>query len=136
MQFVLNNWYLFLGLVVVLVMLVLPTLIQQRYGIKSLTPAQTVQLVNRESAVVVDVREPGEYRAGHITNAINVPLSTLALAVTQLDKYKRRPVVVVCRTSQRALKAATRLRKLNFSTVHILGGGLTAWERATLPLEK
>lgn len=135
-QFVLNNWHLFLALAVILALLVMPTVMQRVHRIRSVTPAQAVLLVNRESAVVVDVCEPGEYRAGHIPNAINAPLSTLKQPAGVLDKYKQRPLVIACRTGQRALKAATLLRKQGFATVHLLAGGLVAWERASLPLEK
>lgn len=136
MQFVLNNWYLFLALIVVLALLAAPNVMQLMHGIKSLAPAQAVLLVNRESGVFVDVAEPTEYKTGHVPSAINAPLSTLAHGTAQLDKYKQRPVIVVCRTGNRALKAATVLRKRGFSSVHLLAGGLTAWAKENLPLEK
>ncbi|MFL6654263.1 MAG: rhodanese-like domain-containing protein, partial [Sulfurifustis sp.] len=70
MQFVLNNWYLFVALIVVLVLLVAPTVMQRLQGISSLTPAQCVLLINRQNAVVIDVSEPSEYQAAHIPNAV------------------------------------------------------------------
>jgi rhodanese-related sulfurtransferase len=136
MQFVLANWYLFVALVVILVMLALPTVLQHMHGIRSLTPSQAVLLANREAAVVVDVREPNAYRAGHVPNAVNVPLAMLAQAAPLLQKYKQRPLIVVCRTDQRALRAARLLHKQGFPSVHMLAGGVAAWERASLPLEK
>lgn len=136
MQFVINNWYLFVALVVVLVLLVLPNVIQARYGIKSLAPAQCVLLINRDSAVVVDISEPNEYNAGHLPNAINASFSILAQGTAQLDKYKERPVIVVGRNVNRALKAATMLRKRGFASVSLLAGGLATWEKENLPLVK
>lgn len=135
MQFVLNNWHLFLALIVVLALLIAPNVMQLMYGIKSVSPAQAVLLVNRESGVFVDVADPTTYKGGHIPNSINVPLSTLAQGTPQLDKYKQRPVVVVCRTGNRALKAATILRRRGFTSVYVLAGGLTAWAKENLPLE-
>lgn len=136
MQFVLNNWYLFLALVVVLALLVGPFVMQQMYGIKSLAPAHCVLLVNRQSGVFIDISEPGEYKTGHIPNAINLPLATLTQGTGQIEKYKERPVIVTGRASNRALKAATILRKRGFTSVHLLAGGLAAWEKESLPLEK
>ncbi|HEY8555475.1 MAG TPA: rhodanese-like domain-containing protein [Burkholderiales bacterium] len=136
MQFILDNWYLFLALIVVLALLLAPTVMQQMHGIKSLSPSQAVLLVNRESGVFVDVSEPSEFRAGHIPNAINAPLAMLAQGVPQLEKYKQRPVVVAGRVPNRALKAATLLRKRGFSSVHLLAGGIAAWEKENLPLER
>lgn len=136
MQFVLNNWYLFLALVVVVALLITPILMQRLHGIQSVTPAQAVLLVNRQSAVVVDVGEPAEYSAGHVPTAISAPLSKLTEPATSLAIYKERPLVVTCRTGQRSLKAAALLRKQGFAMVHVLAGGVAAWERASLPVEK
>lgn len=136
MQFVLHNWYLFLALIVVLALLAAPIAMQQIYGIKSLAPARCVLLINRESAIVVDVSEDGEYNAGHIPNALNVPAAGFNQGAATLDKYKGRPVIVVGRNNQRALKAATALRKRGFASVNLLAGGFAAWEKENLPLEK
>ena len=136
MQFVLNNWYLFLALIVVLALLVAPIVMQQIYRIKSLGPGQSVLLMNRQSGVVIDVSEPAEYNAGHIPNAVSAPFSGLAQGAAALDKYKARPIIVVGRNNQRAMKAATLLRKRGFESVSLLAGGIAAWEKESLPLEK
>src|SRR3990172_6864574 len=77
LQFVINNGYLFVALGVILFLLAAGPISQQMYGIKNANAAQTVQLLNRENAVVVDVCEPKEFSAGHVPNAINLPLSSL-----------------------------------------------------------
>lgn len=135
-QFVFHNWYLFLALVVVLALLVAPNVMQLMHGIKSLAPAQCILVINRESGVFVDVSEPTEYKTGHIPNALNVPLAVIGQGLPQLDKHKERPVIVVGRVGNQALKAATALRKRGFKSVHLLAGGLPAWEKENLPLEK
>ena len=135
-QFVIHNWYLFAALVVVLVLLVAPNVMQLMYGIKSLAPSECVLVVNRESGVFVDVAEPTEYKTAHIPNALNVPLGQINQGLPQLDKHKERPVIVVGRIGNRALKAATALHKRGFKSVHLLAGGLAAWEKENLPLEK
>jgi rhodanese-related sulfurtransferase len=135
-QFVINNWYLFLALVVVVALLVAPNVMQLMHGIRNLGPSECVMLANRESGVFVDVSEPSEYKTGHIPNALNVPLGTIHQGLPQLDKHKERPVIVVCRTGNRALRGATALRKRGFKTVHVLAGGLAAWEKENLPLER
>jgi rhodanese-related sulfurtransferase len=136
LQFFINNWYLFLALIVVLALLIAPLALQQMYAIKSLAPAECVMLINRQSAVIVDVAEAGEYKTAHLPNAINTPLSTFKQGVAALDKYKARPVVVVGRNSNRTLKAAMTLRRRGFASVNLLAGGLAAWEKESLPLEK
>ncbi|MFL6622682.1 MAG: rhodanese-like domain-containing protein [Sulfurifustaceae bacterium] len=136
MQFVLNNWYLFVALIVVLVLLVAPTVMQRLQGISSLTPAQCVLLINRQNAVVIDVSEPSEYQAAHIPNAVSAPFSTLQQPSAPFDKYKERPVVVVGRNANRMVKAAGMLRKRGFASVGTLAGGLAAWEKENLPLAR
>lgn len=136
MQFVLNNWWLFLALVVVLGLLAAPNIMQVVHGIKSLTPAQGVMLINRQSAVVIDISEPGAYGTGHLPNAINLPLSTIGHGAASLDKYKDRPLIVTGPNVNMAVKAATVLRKRGFGAVYLLAGGLAAWEKEHLPLER
>lgn len=135
-QFVIKYWYLFFALAAVLVMLVMPNVLQLMYGIAGLAPSQCVLLVNRDSAVVVDVSEPSEFKNAHISGAINVPLNMIGQGTPQLDKHKERPVIVSGRVPHRQLKAAMALRKRGFKTVHLLAGGLAAWEKESLPLEK
>lgn len=136
MQFVIHNWYLFLALAVVLVLLVGTPLNHLLHGIKSVPVSQAVRLVNHESALIVDVREPDEFRTGHIPNSINIPLSALRARLSELEKYKDRPIVVSCRTSQRSAKAAMTLRKHKFQSVHVLAGGILAWQNENLPTQK
>ena len=136
MQFVLNNWYLFLALFVVLGMLVAAPLRQRLAGIRNVSPADAVQMMNRQGGTVVDVREPAEFKTGHIPNAVNVPLSGLAAQLKQLQKHKDRPLVVACRSGNRSVGAAVLLRKQGFAQVYNLAGGMIAWQRDNLPTEK
>lgn len=136
MQFIINNWYLFLALAVVLGLLVAAPVRQRIYGIKNVSPADAIRIINRESGMVVDVREPQEFKTGRIPNAINTPLSGLPTYLKQLEKYKSRPLIISCATGNRSLGAAVTLRKHGFGAVHVLAGGLSAWQRDNLPVEK
>jgi rhodanese-related sulfurtransferase len=136
MQFVVNNWYLILGIVVVLAMLVWGPLTQLLHGVQHVTTAEAIRLMNHEKGVLVDVREPAEYRGGHIPNALNLPLSGLVAGLKQIEKHMARPLIICCRTSQRSARAAVALRKHGFASVQVLAGGITAWQRENLPVEK
>jgi rhodanese-related sulfurtransferase len=103
-------------------------------GGPSVNPAEATQLMNREDALVVDVREPGEYGAGHILGARNVPLSRID--GTPVAKNKDKPVIVYCDSGNRSAKAAAALRRQGFARVVNLAGGLGAWQQAGLPVEK
>jgi rhodanese-related sulfurtransferase len=95
-----------------------------------------VQLINRRDAVVLDVRDTGDYAAGHITGARHISESQLADRMKELEKFKSRPIVVCCRTGTRAPVVSALLRKQGFAEAFALRGGIAAWQQASLPLEK
>ena len=99
-------------------------------------PAEAVTLINRRDAVVLDVRDTGEFSAGHIVNARHIPEAQLADRIKELEKYKSRPILVSDRTGTRAPAVTGVLRKHGFAEVFALKGGVAAWEQASLPLEK
>jgi len=105
-------------------------------GIKEVDCAAALQLINHKNALVLDVREEGEYKLGHILNSTLVPLGKLDERAGELEKHKEQPIVVVCRTSNRSTSACRWLGKHGFAQVYILAGGITAWQKANLPLEK
>ena len=85
---------------------------------------------NQKQPTVIDVREPREYRRGHIAEAKSVPLPQVAALASTLEKEQ--PIVMVCRTSRRSRRAARTLITNGFSDVSILDGGMVAWESAGL----
>jgi rhodanese-related sulfurtransferase len=99
-------------------------------------PTEAVQLINRRDAIVLDLRDAAEYKSGHITNARHVPEAELESRAKELEKIKSRPVIVSCARGNRSASVAARLRKLGFTEVFSLRGGLTAWQQANMPLEK
>ena len=106
-------------------------------GGPSVSAAQATQLINREDALVVDVREPGEYGSGHILGAKNVPLARIQAAGSEIAaKRKDKPVIVYCDDGNRSGKAAAALRSQGFAKAVNLAGGLGAWQQAGLPVEK
>jgi rhodanese-related sulfurtransferase len=78
-------------------------------------------------AVLVDVREPSEWRAGHAPLATHIPLAKVGTAMKRLPKG--RPVIVVCRSGRRATNAVNDLRKAGFDALN-LKGGMHAWQQA------
>jgi rhodanese-related sulfurtransferase len=97
---------------------------------------EAVQLINRRDAVVLDVRDTGDFTAGHIAGARHVPEAKLAERMKELEKHKSRPIVVSCKTGARAPVVSALLRKQGFAEAFALRGGIQAWQQAGLPLEK
>ncbi len=105
-------------------------------GIKEVDHIAATQLINHKNALVLDVREQSEYDAGHVLNSKLIPVGKLMERVGELEKYRERPIVVVCRSGQRSAAACALLGKQGFAQVHNLSGGILAWQKAGLPLEK
>lgn len=97
---------------------------------------EATQMINREDALVLDVREPAEFSAGHMLGAKNIPLANIEARSAELDKHKAKPVIVLCNDGSRASKAAAVLRARGFVNVVNLSGGLPAWQQAGLPVVK
>ena len=135
MDFVRNNLLLFAVAFVSGAMLLWP-LVRRSAGGPWVTPTQATHLINREDALVVDVRDPGEYGAGHILGAKNVPLARIDEGAAELAKRKERPLVVYDDRGERASKAVGALKQQGFSRVVNLSGGIGAWQQAGLPVEK
>lgn len=102
----------------------------------TLSANAAVQLINREKAVVLDVREPAEYAAGHVVGAKNLPLGQLEQQLPELVKNKATPLVLVCGTGAFANRGLAVAKKLGYAQAQSLSGGLTAWKDANLPVEK
>ena len=132
MNFLIDNWMLILIALTSGAALLWPVLSQG----KGLNPAEAVGLMNREKAVVVDVCEPGEFAAGHITGARNVPLAQLEAQLSGVVKNKATPVILVCQAGARSARAMAVARKLGYENVHSLAGGLKAWQAASMPVSK
>ncbi|MDO8464462.1 MAG: rhodanese-like domain-containing protein [Gallionella sp.] len=105
-------------------------------GIKEADCTVALQLINHKNALVLDVRNDEEYKAGHILNSMQIPLGKLNERIGELEKYKEQPIVLVCRSGNRSVAACTMLGKSGFSQVYNLTGGIIAWQKANLPLRK
>ncbi|RTZ59283.1 MAG: rhodanese-like domain-containing protein [Gammaproteobacteria bacterium] len=136
MQFVIDNWLLFLALAIILALLLGEPLKRKMLNIDMISVADVPRLTGHDNAVLVDVREDKEYKAGHIPDALSVPLSGLSKNISKLEKYKNKPLILSCRTHNRSLRAATILSRQGFEDLKVLHGGFMAWQKENLPIEK
>lgn len=135
MAFVEKNWLLVLTFVASGLMLLWPLVSRRLSPVKEIGTAVATRLINRENAVLLDVREGAELEAGKLPNAVHVPLSQLKDRVGELAKYSSRPVIVYCARGQRSRGAAGALAKAGIANIYQLQGGLKAWKDAGLPVE-
>jgi rhodanese-related sulfurtransferase len=132
-EFIINNIWLF-GLVILSGgALLWPAL--QRRGTK-VSLLQATQMINQGKTIILDVRDPAEFAAGHVREAKNIPLKELPKRVGELDRFKSKSVIIVCATGVQSSKAAAQLKNAGFNGVYSLNGGLAAWQAQGLPIAK
>lgn len=136
LEFISNHQLLFVALVVVIILIIQNIVSDATRKFKLVTPAEAINLMNREDAVVIDVRAENEYKDGHIADAVQIPLSKIKDKADSLAKYKDRPVIFYCKTGSFANDASKTAIKQGLHRVHMLKGGLLAWLDANLPLAK
>jgi len=107
----------------------------QRRGEK-VSILQATQLINQGKAVIVDVRDPEAFAAGHLRDAKNIPLKELSNRIGELDKFKAKSMIAVCQSGVQSAKAAGQLKKAGFNDAFSLDGGMAAWQAQGLPLAK
>ena len=134
MEFI-NQNILLIGLVAVSGLSLLWPLLARPSG-NSVNPAEATQLINREDAFIVDVREADEYASGHLPDAKHIPLGKLAERLGELEKFKDKPIIVCCASGMRSNKACAELKKQGFDKLYNLAGGVDAWVGAGYPVKK
>jgi phage shock protein E len=86
--------------------------------------------------VVLDVRTPAEFAAGHVPGALNIPHDVLASRVAELAASRDKQVVLYCRSGRRSLLAADVLTKAGFTRLGHLEGDYLAWEAEQRPIDR
>lgn len=134
--FISNNLLLFVALIVIASMLLFNLFGASLRGFQNASPTETIKMINHDDAVVLDVREDSEFNSGHILNSVHIPQGNLKTRIGELEKHRGKPIIVSCRSGNRAGKACAALKKEGFDTVYNLAGGVMAWQSANLPLVK
>lgn len=135
MEFVQNNLLLIAVAFASGAMLIWP-LVRRSAGGPWVGTLQATHMINREDALVLDVRDAAEYAKGHILGSRSAPLAELEGRIGEFAKHKSRPVIIACDSGNRSTNAIGILRRHGFSNVFNLAGGLAAWQQAGLPVEK
>ena len=135
MEFLQQNWY-WAALAVASGGWLSVDLIRSRGDTSQLSPVQATLMINREDAIILDVREQGDYAKGHIPNARHIPLSEFARRSAEMEKWKGQPLILCCASGGRSESAGAQLRKAGFEKVYNLRGGMMEWEKAGQPISR
>jgi rhodanese-related sulfurtransferase len=104
-------------------------------GINQINTLEATRLMNDE-ALMLDVREDNEWAVGHIPNARHIRLGQLSGQLSEIEKFREKPIVVYCRSGNRSARACAMLKKAGFTNASNLAGGIVAWEQASLPITR
>ncbi len=107
-----------------------------RRGRGGLSAGEATQLINRRNAIVVDLRTAADFAVGHLPGARHVALEELQAKIGQIAKNKATPVLLVCQTGLQSNKALRIVEAAGYTEVHVLQGGLNAWQQAGMPVVK
>jgi rhodanese-related sulfurtransferase len=135
-QFIQNNLGLVALVVVSGLMLFWPMINRRISGIKEVGTLEATQLINHHDALILDVREDQEYAGGHAPNAKHIPLRQLSGRIQELEKFRNKPIIAICRSGSRSGHGCSVLRKNGFEQVYNLNGGMSAWQQANMPVER
>ncbi|MCP5159356.1 MAG: rhodanese-like domain-containing protein [Gammaproteobacteria bacterium] len=133
-EFALHNWFLFAAAFAILGMLVGSEILRRVRGISTVNATEALRLINDQEAWVVDIRDAGEYKSGHIPQSRHIPAAALKERLGELTKAGGKPIIVYCRSGGIAQSSCALLKKNGIPNVHSLNGGLSAWQDAHLPI--
>lgn len=133
LEFVSHQWALIGAFISCAVMLMV---YESRRAGQIITPQQVANLVNRDGAIIVDLRDSAEFRKGHIVNAVNIPYASVATRLAEIESHKLQPVILVCKMGQHSSEIGKQLGNQGFTQVYRLSGGILDWQGAQMPLVK
>jgi len=132
-----NNGMLSAVWVALVVMIIVTTIKMKMSPVKQISTQDLTFLMNREEGIALDIRKEKDFKLGHILDAINLPSEKISKnGVASLEKYKDKPIIVVCYAGMSAVQIANNLSKDGFARVSVLKGGMNAWTGASLPVAK
>lgn len=135
MQFIGNHLILSFLWIILLCAIICDLVQSKLYSINEISHSEVIQLINKEDAIIIDLRSRDAYLMGHIINSINL----LAVDITNcnlgyINKSKSRPVIAICYNGRTSRKIAKKLNKDGFKRVYFLKEGIDGWIKENLPL--
>jgi len=132
-EFVVNH-YILASLFVAFLVAIL--ILESRRGGAKISAQAAVSLINRDEAIVVDIRDRKEFGEGRITGSVNIPLSSLKSRASELKKHQDKQIIVADKMGQHSAMAVKQLNAEGYANVVRLNGGVADWRASNLPLVK
>ncbi len=136
-QFINQHPVLGMTWLLLLIAVIILTLKSSLSKVKEITRNDAVHLINKENALVIDIRNRDDYRKGHIANSLNLTATEIKNAhFKELEKNREKPMIVVCTNGISSRTSAESLFTAGFNKVFILKDGITGWSNEHLPLSR
>ena len=132
-EFISNNLMLTGAWVVLFTLLIVSF---SRTSSKVIGNQQITTMMNRESAVVIDIRSKADFSNGHLLGSLNIPAAQLKDADKKLENYRESPIILVDASGMHSAAAAQQLKKMGLQQVSRMQGGIVSWTNDNLPLNK
>ncbi len=129
-----NNVALFAAAGLIVMLIVANEVHGNVTGGKRLSASEAVRMINDREPLVVDLRASADFKKGHLLNAINIPAMKIADRTSELGKDKSRPIILYCALGGSSREAAMKLRKLGYTEVYPMRGGMNGWLQSSLPI--
>ena len=129
--FLIDYWYFSLPLFLFIFLFAYS---EMNKGGKKIEPNELTTLINRENAILVDLRNKEDFDAGHIMSALNYPHQDFENQMHELDRYKERPIILVCDMGRNSANIGEKLKKADFKNTFRLNGGMMTWTQENLPV--
>jgi len=136
LPFIQNHWPLCAAAGAVLALLVFEEFKNKIGGIPRTSAQDATLLLNREHAVIIDLRNQKTFASGHILDSINMERADFDAHMKKIESHKNHTLILVDDTDANAASIGAKLQKNGFAKIYILAGGLQAWKDAHLPLTK
>lgn len=135
LEFSLNHPILVGAFIAILIALII---YETSKGSGAISCQDTIMAVNRNKAVIFDIRNVVSFKKGHIASSVSLPIEALDSRIKSksLDKYKNKQIIVVCNSGVAAGSGVQKLKVLGFENAIKLKGGIVAWQNENLPLVK
>ncbi len=133
LEFLAQQWLLVAALLAVIVMLVMH---ETRRSGPSLSPQQAINVVNAEDGVFLDLRDAADFKQGHIVDAMHIPAAKLEARMAELEKFRDKPIVLVCKMGQQSGAAGKQLKAAGYEKIFKMTGGMMEWGNLQLPTVK
>lgn len=136
LQFIQSHWWLCIMAVLVLGLIIFEEIKGKLLGIPKVSAQNTVLWLNRENAIVIDLRSKTAFANSHILGAINIVPTEIGQNLKKIEAHKNQNIILVSDQDAGIATTSSKLKLAGFTKIYGLAGGLSAWQDAQLPLSK